>query len=240
MPAPAPTSTVRRQSARQANPTARAGSPRNQSEQTPKTRRNGVALNGSIPANPAARMAAATRSSRSRNRCARGASRKPPGSMIGLVENWGGRTRTSIFQSHAVDALRSAPSKTRSYAMPRTLNTRRPSGKPTPKPLPNRHRDPRLEDVPDAELHLPPRREVLDLVQPRQLRPVDPAPRACVVAHEAKHRRAYLRCRDPGLSPLPVDQVEHVIHVSCQLERLARDRRKGFCHTRIDRAEPRV
>src|SRR6266480_6450860 len=79
MPAPIPTETVRTQSERKASPTARVPWPRSQSETTPKTTRTGVALNGRIPANPAARSAAATRSSRSRNRCACGRSRKPPG-----------------------------------------------------------------------------------------------------------------------------------------------------------------
>src|SRR5438034_6747181 len=79
MPAPMPTDTVRPQSERKASPTARGPWPRSQSERTPKTTRNGVALNGRIPANPATRIAAATRSSGSRNRCARRASRKPPG-----------------------------------------------------------------------------------------------------------------------------------------------------------------
>src|SRR6059036_1276723 len=79
MPAPMPTDTVRRQSERKASPTARGPWPRSQSETTPKTTRNGVAPNGRIPANPAARIAAATRSSGSRNRYARRRSRKPPG-----------------------------------------------------------------------------------------------------------------------------------------------------------------
>src|SRR5712691_1855360 len=79
MPAPMPTSAVRPQSGRKASPTARAPSPRSQREATPKTTRNGVALNGRSPANPAARIAVATRSSGRRNRCARRASRKPPG-----------------------------------------------------------------------------------------------------------------------------------------------------------------
>src|SRR6266480_5526833 len=79
MPAPIPTDTVRTQSERKASPTARGPWPRSQSETTPTTTRTGVALNGRIPANPAARIAAATRSSGRRNRCARGRSRKPPG-----------------------------------------------------------------------------------------------------------------------------------------------------------------
>src|SRR6266480_3743594 len=79
MPAPIPTDTVRTQSERKASPTARGPWPRSQSETTPTTTRTGVALNGRIPANPAARIAAATRSSGSRNRCARGRSRTPPG-----------------------------------------------------------------------------------------------------------------------------------------------------------------
>src|SRR6266567_2021667 len=79
MPAPIPTDTVRPQSERKASPTARGPWRRSQSETTPTTTRNGVALNGRIPANPTARIAAATRSSRSRNRCSRRASRKPPG-----------------------------------------------------------------------------------------------------------------------------------------------------------------
>src|SRR6266550_3539828 len=79
MPAPIPTETVRTQSERKASPTARGPWPRSQSETTPKTTRNGVALNGRIPANPATRIAAATRSSGRRNRRSRRASRKPPG-----------------------------------------------------------------------------------------------------------------------------------------------------------------
>src|SRR6266568_5652790 len=79
MPAPIPTDTVRTQSERKASPTARGPWPRSQSETTPTTTRTGVALNGRIPAKPVARIAAATRSSGSRNRCARGRSRKPPG-----------------------------------------------------------------------------------------------------------------------------------------------------------------
>src|SRR6266850_2813236 len=78
MPAPMPTSAVRPPPGR-ASPTARAPSPRRQREATPKTTRNGVALNGRSPANPAARIAVATRSSGRRNRCARSASRTPPG-----------------------------------------------------------------------------------------------------------------------------------------------------------------
>src|SRR6266853_261398 len=79
MPAPMPRSRVRPQSERNASPTARAPSPRSQRETTLKTTRNGVALNGRSPANPAARIAVATRSSGRRNLCARRASRKPPG-----------------------------------------------------------------------------------------------------------------------------------------------------------------
>src|SRR6266850_2334119 len=60
MPAPMPTSAVRPQSGR-ASPTARAPSPRRQREATPKTTRNGVALNGRSPANPAARIGVAPR-----------------------------------------------------------------------------------------------------------------------------------------------------------------------------------
>src|SRR6266581_1302680 len=54
MPAPIPTDTVRPQSERKASPTARGPWPRSQSETTPTTTRNGVALNGRIPANPTA------------------------------------------------------------------------------------------------------------------------------------------------------------------------------------------
>src|SRR2546426_8510368 len=79
MPAPIPTDTVRTQSERKASPTARGPWPRSQSERTPTTTRNGVALNGRIPAKPATRIAVATRSSGRRNRCSRKASRKPPG-----------------------------------------------------------------------------------------------------------------------------------------------------------------
>src|SRR6266853_1056225 len=102
MPAPMPTDTVRPQSERKANPTARGPWPRSRSETTPKTTRNGVALNGRIPANPAARIAAATRSSGRRSLRARRA---------GLVENWGGRTRTSNFpvNSRAVCQLTYTP-----------------------------------------------------------------------------------------------------------------------------------
>src|SRR6185295_4593639 len=127
---------------RKASPTARAPSPRSRSETTPKTRRNGVALNGRIPAYPAARIAAATRSSGRRNFCARRASRNPPG----------------------VTPMPEGPMA-------------------------------RLEHVPDAELHLPARREILDLPQPWELQPVDAAPRAGIVAHEAKQGRTHLtRC----------------------------------------------
>src|SRR6266705_731626 len=86
MPAPIPTDTVRPQSERKASPTARGPWPRSQSERTPKTTRNGVALNGRTPANPAVRIAAATRSSERRNRCARRGSRKTAG-----FHDWLGR-----------------------------------------------------------------------------------------------------------------------------------------------------
>src|SRR2546421_6920971 len=56
MPAPIPTDAVRTQSERKASPTARGPWPRSQSETTPTTTRNGVALNGRTPANPAARI----------------------------------------------------------------------------------------------------------------------------------------------------------------------------------------
>src|SRR5437762_6851411 len=52
--------------------------------------------------------------------------------------------------------------------MPRTPNRRTPSGRPTPKPSPNRHGDPRLEDVSDTELHLPPRCEIPNLAELRE------------------------------------------------------------------------
>src|SRR2546430_2953147 len=52
--------------------------------------------------------------------------------------------------------------------MPWTPNRRTPSGKPTPKPSPNRHRHPRLEDVSDTELHLPPRCEIPNLAELRE------------------------------------------------------------------------
>src|SRR5437667_3402045 len=79
MPAPLPTSTVRLQLERRASPTARGPSPRSQRETTPRTMRKGVAPNGTTPAKPAVRIAAATRSSGRRNRWVRKASRTPPG-----------------------------------------------------------------------------------------------------------------------------------------------------------------
>src|SRR5882762_113482 len=112
MPATIPTSTVRPQSERNASPTARAPSRRSQREPTPKTTRTGVALRGRIPARPAARIPAATKSSGWRNFCAPRASRKPPGqTRMGFVGNWGGRTRTSNFpvNSRAVCQLTYTP-----------------------------------------------------------------------------------------------------------------------------------
>src|SRR5438552_5507070 len=64
---------------RRASPTARGPSPRSQRETTPRTMRKGVAPNGTTPAKPAVRIAAATRSSGRRNRWVRKASRTPPG-----------------------------------------------------------------------------------------------------------------------------------------------------------------
>src|SRR5229473_1823158 len=99
-----PRSSVRPQSGRKVKPTARAPSPRSRRATTPKTTRNGVALNGRIPTEPAARIAAAPRSSGRRNLC---------GTGTGFATYWGGRTRTSNFpvNSRAVCQLTYTPNK---------------------------------------------------------------------------------------------------------------------------------
>src|SRR3989454_6083898 len=94
-----------------------------------------------------------------------------------------------------------------------------------------------LEHVPHAELHLPPRREVLVLTESRKPQSIDSAPGVRIVAHEAKHRRADVGRRDPGLPPLLVDQVEHVVHVRSHLERLAGDGWDGLCQPRVEGAD---
>jgi len=66
------------------------------------------------------------------------------------LQSWGGRTRTSNFQSRASHPFCSAPSETRRYAMPRTPVRRPRRAKPTPKPSPNRHRVPHRRRTPDG------------------------------------------------------------------------------------------
>src|SRR6266480_6059308 len=107
--------------------------------------------------------------------------------------------------------------------MPRTPNRRTPSGKPTPKPSPNRHRDPRLEDVSDAELHLPPRCEIPNLAEFREPYPVDPAPGTSIVTRQFQHGRfGRVKHSEARLPPPSVEKVEYVVDVCRELERLAR------------------
>src|SRR5438128_719195 len=127
--------------------------------------RNGVAPSGRIPANPAARIAAATRSSGRRNLWVRRASRKPRG-VTPLDEGSIDRLPRELGRE---DSNLQLPKSRGPGAPHRTKpepNRRTPSGKPTPKPSPNRHRHPRLEDVSDAQLHLPPRCQVRSLAKP--------------------------------------------------------------------------
>src|SRR5215216_665956 len=70
-----------------------------------------------------------------------------------------------------------------------------------------------LEHVSDAQFHLATGGEILNLTEPWELRPVDPAPGARIVAHDGEHGCAGFQVGDPVLPPLPVEEVEHVVHV---------------------------
>src|SRR2546429_3897195 len=109
--------------------------------------------------------------------------------------------------------------------MPRTPNRRTPSGKPTPKPSPNRHRHPRLEDVSDTELHLPPRCQIRRLAKLWEWRHlVYSAPRTSIVTRQLQDRqRGRVTSSEARLSPSSIEQVEHVVDVGRQLEGVARD-----------------
>src|SRR5438067_11833328 len=118
--------------------------------------------------------------------------------------------------------------------MPRTPNRRTPSGKPTPKPSPNRHRHPRLEDVSDAQLHLPPRCQIRRLTKLWEWRHlIDSAPCTSIVTRQLQDRQRWrVTVREARLSPRSVEQVEHVVDVGSQLNVVARAVRKGRVQTR--------
>src|SRR5256885_8118457 len=109
--------------------------------------------------------------------------------------------------------------------MPRTPNRRTPSGKPTPKPSPNRHRHPRLEDVSDTELHLPPRCQIRRLAKLWEWRHlVYSAPRTSIVTRQLQDRqRGRVTSSEARLSPPSIEQVEHVVDVGRQFKGVARE-----------------
>src|SRR6184192_3001947 len=126
--------------------------------------------------------------------------------------------------------------------MPRTPNRRTPSGKPTPKPSPNRHRHPRLEDVSDAQLHLPPRCQIRRLAKLWEWRHlVDSAPCTSIVTRQLQDRqRGRVTGSEARLSPPSIEQVEHVVDVGRQLNGVAREGRKRLSHTCVEQAGPRI
>src|SRR5256885_10479341 len=126
--------------------------------------------------------------------------------------------------------------------MPRTPNRRTPSGKPTPKRSPNRHRHPRLEDVSDTELHLPPRCQIRRLAKLWEWRHlVDSAPCTRVVTRQLQDRqRGRVTSSEARLSPPSVEQVEHVVDVGRQFKGVAREGWKRLRHTCVEHAEPRI
>src|SRR5205823_3328044 len=88
------------------------------------------------------------------------------------TKNWTARTSSQAFAVRC--ATSSDPTdRTEAGGLEPPTSKVAWSTRATPKPSPNRHRDPRLEDVPDAELHLPPRCEILNLAQPREPQPVE-------------------------------------------------------------------
>src|SRR6266853_1401614 len=84
------------------------------------------------------------------------------------------------------------------------------------------------------------RTNVLELAEPWEQQPVDPAPGGRVVAREGKQGRTGIECRDPVLPPLPVEEVEQVVHVDGQLEGLPADGGERFRRPRVESPEPRV
>src|SRR2546421_4686781 len=126
--------------------------------------------------------------------------------------------------------------------MPRTPNWRPAKGKPTPKPSRNRHRDPRLEDVSDTELHLPPRCQIRRLAKLWEWRHlVYSAPRTSIVTRQLQDRqRGRVTSREARLSPPSIEQVEHVVDVGRQFKGVAREGWKRLRHTCVEHAEPRI
>src|SRR3989440_1661257 len=126
--------------------------------------------------------------------------------------------------------------------MPRTPNWRPAKGKPTPKPSRNRHRDPRLEDVADTELHLPPRCQIRRLAKLWEWRHlVYSAPRTSIVTRQLQDRqRGRVTSREARLSPPSIEQVEHVVDVGRQFKGVAREGWKRLRHTCVEHAEPRI
>src|SRR6185503_7794605 len=98
----------------------------------------------------------------------------------------------------------------------------------------------RLERVSETQLHLPSRREVLDLTESRELRTVDSAPDTRIVAREEEHRYRLLQRRGPVLPPLSIEEVEHVVYVDHHLDGMAGGGGEGFCRARVERPEPGV
>src|SRR2546423_9132555 len=124
--------------------------------------------------------------------------------------------------------------------MPRTPNRRTPSGNPTPNPSPNRHRHPRLEDVSDTELHLPPRCQIRRLAKLWEWRHlVYSAPRTSIVTRQLQDRqRGRVTSSEARLSPPSIKQVEHVVDVGRQFKGVAREGWERPPHTFVEPAPP--
>ena len=77
----------------------------------------------------------------------------------------------------------------------------------------------RSEYVPHADLHLPPRREILGLTEHHRQSPIDPASGSRVVAHQLQQEQGrWVQRRGTGLPPPLVDEVEHIVHVRRHFE----------------------